>query len=326
MLPLPLITSSGEVIDLRGLGVYRLLDSDGALLYVGQTSDVERRLQQHAATQEWWNEVAGFEWVSMGTRFEAKALERNSIEMDAPKHNKASVHPLEGVYRPLPSDLRARLSTVAQSQDADELNRWMKASHDAGWTLAAIGEAVVLTRERVRQRIAGVVVPEGYDVPKYEPPKPPRKVYPTITETERQELKDLQALATRLRGIHAPDHPYRIASEALSERLAEYKIRGVRNKDLAEALGVQAQTIAVRLKNHGYLQTSPSQTKYREKKHPYSDPQPKTHCSRGHELDGDNTRFINGDPKRVVCRKCERIRCRAYQQRKKNKQGRQVVA
>lgn len=71
--------------------LYRLYDAHGALLYVGITSDPERRWKQHAIERAdtWWPQVArrSVEWV--GTRTAAEEAEVKAITEERPLHNRA---------------------------------------------------------------------------------------------------------------------------------------------------------------------------------------------------------------------------------------------
>ncbi|MEU3990137.1 GntR family transcriptional regulator [Streptomyces platensis] len=69
--------------------LYRLYDADGLLLYVGISSNPQRRWWEHAAryASAWWPLVATrtVEWLD--TRDLAAAAERHAIKTESPAHN-----------------------------------------------------------------------------------------------------------------------------------------------------------------------------------------------------------------------------------------------
>lgn len=310
-------------------GVYQLFTRDGALLYVGRTRSLADRLDAHAETQQWWPLVDFGQWIPVDNYGEAVALERSSIEQDAPMFNRIGGAPLFNGRAMLPdSTVHDLLEMYAESdtrRGARRLDAFMAALRGAGWTLAAIGEPIGITRERVRQRVARIQAEEWPtdveipEVPTYTRPTPKvqvRKVWPSLDSVEAEEMRTLRALATKCRGVHGPDHPYRQASERLSEMVAEAKLRGVRNRELAEAMGVTVGAVVMRLKTHGYFRTPPSQPRVGAKIHPLlaaREAAPSDKCRRGHAMSGENLRLINGDPERRVCRACERMRTARYQ-------------
>ncbi|MEJ8654901.1 GIY-YIG nuclease family protein [Streptomyces sp. MS1.AVA.3] len=67
--------------------LYRLYDGHDQLLYVGVTSDPDRRWETHRAEKDWWPQVRvrEIEWV--GDRTEALAREASEIAQRAPRYN-----------------------------------------------------------------------------------------------------------------------------------------------------------------------------------------------------------------------------------------------
>lgn len=67
--------------------LYRIFDADGALLYVGATTNPALRLDDHSRSQPWWPEVATitlqhcFDWDEMNTE------EIRAIREENPKYN-----------------------------------------------------------------------------------------------------------------------------------------------------------------------------------------------------------------------------------------------
>ena len=69
--------------------VYRLYAADGSLLYVGLTSDLERRRRQHTETAPWWSAVASWRIVGpFANRLSAAAVERRALLAERPLWNR----------------------------------------------------------------------------------------------------------------------------------------------------------------------------------------------------------------------------------------------
>lgn len=69
--------------------VYRLMNAEGALLYVGITADITARLGRHRATKAWWPQVAELATEKYPNRAAALAVEQSAIANENPIHNKA---------------------------------------------------------------------------------------------------------------------------------------------------------------------------------------------------------------------------------------------
>ena len=67
--------------------VYRLLDAEGALLYVGSTNNVGSRLRAHAADKAWWPQVSTVEVDHFDTMQKALKAEAKAIRSERPRHN-----------------------------------------------------------------------------------------------------------------------------------------------------------------------------------------------------------------------------------------------
>lgn len=67
--------------------IYRYFDTNGRLLYVGVTSDPEKRDQQHRATQP-AADIASTTYECAFGRPAALRLERAAIKSEHPLHNK----------------------------------------------------------------------------------------------------------------------------------------------------------------------------------------------------------------------------------------------
>jgi hypothetical protein len=307
---------------LRGYGVYELLGADGERLYVGRSGRLSVRLRQHSQSKPWWRDVAYLAWTPCGDYAEAVALENMAIATGCGRYNikgtvdhdvdvaraqltlpPAAAHRLRGLY--------AMADTIDGTRLADS---YMLALREAGWSLQSIATPLGITRERVRQRIPqaardlDLIVPSA---PKRQPWKRTKKrPNAHLGASEARRMRELHALASRLRGGHGEGHPFRVASVQLTEAIAEARMRDVPRREIAEALNVTVDAITMRLKGHGYLTTAPSMV-------PFGTPfTQKEACRRGHEMRGDNLRLVNGDPSRRVCRACERIRVSAYRSRR----------
>lgn len=139
--PAGLPATSATLADRRSAGsrgpvwLYRLYDRQGDLLYIGQSSDVDRRLAEHAANQPWWAEVDldRTTRVECATRAEALLAERDAIRSDRPRCN---IHVLHGwtdsqEYQeqrarakglPAPAPARRRREVAADPAVLDELD------------------------------------------------------------------------------------------------------------------------------------------------------------------------------------------------------------
>lgn len=67
--------------------LYRLWSSGGDLLYIGVTSDIERRMTQHSKVQSWWGDVAMWGIQVLPTRSAAFAAEAAAVAGESPRHN-----------------------------------------------------------------------------------------------------------------------------------------------------------------------------------------------------------------------------------------------
>jgi len=67
--------------------LYRLYDATGNLLYVGITSDIARRMNQHATDKAWWPEVARKTIELHPSRSDAGFAEMAAVRKEHPRHN-----------------------------------------------------------------------------------------------------------------------------------------------------------------------------------------------------------------------------------------------
>lgn len=68
--------------------VYKLLDKDGNVLYVGKTNNLKRRLTEHIANQEWSSEIDSLYYAICRDDFEQRTYENYYIIKSNPKYNK----------------------------------------------------------------------------------------------------------------------------------------------------------------------------------------------------------------------------------------------
>lgn len=87
----------------------------------------------------------------------------------------------------------------------------------------------------------------------------PGRTWPTLTAAQRNELRELHAVARRCSGTMPPEHPDRRVSEAFTALLARLHLEDrIPRTELARALGLRRpNTIRDRLVRHGYLDPQP---------------------------------------------------------------------
>lgn len=87
--------------------LYRLYDKDGALLYVGVSLSVFRRLSEHAQGKEWWSQVRRIMLEPHASREAALAAEILAIRDEGPIYNIAGRpdHDFDEPVMALPLDL-----------------------------------------------------------------------------------------------------------------------------------------------------------------------------------------------------------------------------
>lgn len=308
-----------------GYGIYEAVSVSGHVIYTGRTSDLANRLRSHATQSPWWGFAVEIRWMPVENYGEAVALERVGITTDQGDWNIQGRRELSTAGRQsVPAAMHCRLAALYAAADtmgkSADLDNYIHTARTLGWTLQSMADVLCITREAVRQRaIKGtvdhdLVIPNAPSVLR---PSKARKVWPTICEADRQEMRRLYELAALVRGLTAIDHPNRIASERLTEMIADAKLRGVRVREIAEVLGVSIEAIQKRLQRHGYMKNSPSQSDYRPGSG-FGQRRGRTQsaCSKNHPGVPREVRFINGDPSRPTCRECERARVAKYQAKK----------
>lgn len=308
-------------------GVYVLTDAEGGVLYIGRTMRLFSRLTAHRNAKAWWPTVRGLEWVACDGPNEARLVEKEFIGLYRPGNNSLDYKMPKGSRRQqLPDWTAAKLvelheATIGHRGESDEntaLNIYIAALREAGWTLAALSLPLSMSREAVRIRQAAAPTTRTtLGVPR--PPakaKPAKKVRPQIPPDALRVMKALHADARQVRGWTPVDSPLREASVRLTELIAEHHLAGVSIYRIAKQLEVTHLAIRARLARHGYMEPVKGldQPDYGT---PFTLGRDLSHCMRGHEFSGDNLLLINGDPKRRVCRACNRIRAQKHKAKRK---------
>lgn len=72
--------------------VYRLFDSSEALLYLGHTGDIDRRITQHRL-KPWWFEVRDYRLEHYPTQADAWNAEHRAILAERPRYNRTRYVP-----------------------------------------------------------------------------------------------------------------------------------------------------------------------------------------------------------------------------------------
>jgi hypothetical protein len=71
----------------KGPRVYRCLNSDKRVIYIGSTAALLKRIRLHRSQSPWWPEVAEVTGEYFPTVFLARAAERLAIKAELPLHN-----------------------------------------------------------------------------------------------------------------------------------------------------------------------------------------------------------------------------------------------
>lgn len=67
--------------------VYRMFDSADRLLYVGATTRLPKRIDEHSRDKAWWTEVTTISVEHFASRDDAFAAEAAAIPAESPVHN-----------------------------------------------------------------------------------------------------------------------------------------------------------------------------------------------------------------------------------------------
>ena len=103
--------------------LYRMFDRDGALLYVGISSNLDQRLGQHERGKPWWSQVVTMRIEHYPTRAHAAAAERNAIVHEKPRwniaYNLGSTKPVPALFMAL---LDEHAAMLAEQQEAPKMS------------------------------------------------------------------------------------------------------------------------------------------------------------------------------------------------------------
>lgn len=159
--------------------------------------------------------------------------------------------------RPIPWPDADRLKRLHTAEDWPGLALACAQLEMRGYTLAAMGRTLNVSREMIRRRVARVPVAElAGIVPDPQPVRPPYNPYTKVQQVPPADLDRMRALrpvAASRRAGQAADHPAQQATVELNSLLARlYAPAGgnVALARLAEALGVTPAAVRFRIKEH----------------------------------------------------------------------------
>lgn len=119
--------------------LYQLFDRYGALLYVGVTENLTRRMYQHKRSKPWWRRVRRTATETYPTRADAIEVESAIIRAERPPHNHCWIAESrvekqfirdyeeaghENRYRDLCQETRDLVDSMTPEQWEAELSRW----------------------------------------------------------------------------------------------------------------------------------------------------------------------------------------------------------
>jgi predicted GIY-YIG superfamily endonuclease len=240
--------------------LYKTHNSDGHLLYVGITNNIDQRLIAHKATKSWWNEVDEIVLKIFSTREEAIVVERDTILDSFPKYNEVVT---SKEYNPQPEK---RYPTSHAKLPQEELQHLRGLDGDvmlqraaelqaAGWSVAAILEGARVAPTAVQLRTALKYIYDantGFPVPR--PPMGARlkreerlsKIV-HMSEDQKEQLIELSQIAKKFRPQFRGDHPVAIAAQEYRDLINYLKNVGVSVQEMANAVGCDEGNIRRRL-------------------------------------------------------------------------------
>jgi predicted GIY-YIG superfamily endonuclease len=77
----------------QDFAVYRYVDADGRVLYIGYTSTLLARMNAHRLGAEWWSQVRGCSIEMFGDELSARRAEVAAIQAEQPAYNVRGVMP-----------------------------------------------------------------------------------------------------------------------------------------------------------------------------------------------------------------------------------------
>lgn len=117
--------------------VYRIFDTQGALIYVGQTCDLDERLVAHARNKAWWPAAGRIEGSLVQNDEIAKQIETEVIRRDMPLYN-------------VQESVRSGTLSAIPCADSVRVSDWRRRVAAARIPLGAKGVAMVLSEFAVR--------------------------------------------------------------------------------------------------------------------------------------------------------------------------------
>lgn len=165
------------------------------------------------------------------------------------KYRKANIVLPKEVY-----DAFASISSV------DVRDQYIRNLRKAQWTLQSIGDAVEMTRERVRQISTATPDPDqNFIADKYPvpiPPLKPEKQQKQYTEPTSETLSRLIELQPYAQKVRSSSLKYRKEAEEYTSLLDyAHKVEGVSIYRLSKRLGISNGAVRFRLTRYGYLET-----------------------------------------------------------------------
>lgn len=166
----------------------------------------------------------------------------------------------------LPKEVYNAFSHISS---VDVRDQYIRNLRKAQWTLQSIGDAVKMTRERVRQ--ISTITPDSdqesiadrYPVPT--PPLKPEKQQRQYTEPTSQTLSKLIELQPYAQQVRSNSLKYRAEAEEYTSLLDyAHKVEGVSLYRLSKRLGVSNGAVRFRLTRYGYLQSTGKSKAYQK--------------------------------------------------------------
>ncbi|WP_328390174.1 hypothetical protein OHS81_35455 [Streptomyces sp. NBC_00400] len=166
----------------------------------------------------------------------------------------------------LPADFAAVLRRMRTKRDR-RLNSVLHAAVAVGWTKQSLANALGCSHQNVAQRMQQARAQREVSLPAIPlpPPKPDPEPQPDRARRKRfrnpavaARLRELQVLATTVRGGMPSSAPARKAGEELAALLADLHYRqAVAIMELSRVMGVGRPAIQSRLSRHGYRPLPP---------------------------------------------------------------------
>ncbi len=161
-----------------GHHVYRLRDAEGALLYIGATSNLGQRIAQHKATKTW---PGCHPVITVGERMASWTADRYETRAEAFAAERVAI----AAERPL-------LNTKHIPHEAEEHEMPTTPEVEADFTLADTAKALRVSTRWVRDRIKAGEDPES-DKPFVEHIRRGHKIMFTAEQVEKLRMADVKA-------------------------------------------------------------------------------------------------------------------------------------